>query len=538
MSNPKDTDEKAPERILMDSSGNLIDEQGRIIEAPTLKKSSIFSGNKKESIQKNKSKHMKMYDINEFLKEKRKDMHWDKELEKTMHKPSYAPRKTFDTSKKRQSERKDIENGHERFGKKRRLQFHEKGKFIRSEVRERVRNGIKNEIKTATKLMNQEQIFFGDSKKNLDVSKKISLSQIYLEAPESYEFTELQLRLGTMFLDGNFPGFHLDSILNKNDFEDLKLDSMQDDLLDFFDEIPMEKEPEIPNQFYEWWDYRLIDKESHELNEELISHNLIEHPPPIEPLEKISDSGPLPLYMTKEERKKLRKQTKMQRQKEIQLKIRVGLMPPPPPKANLKTFMRVHLDSGIQDPTELENKIRAEIAQRVANHEARNQANKLTKAQRKEKISEKARIDREKELLHSIYIIDNLSHPQQQFKINNNAQKLLLNGCVLQCKEGPYNIVIIEAGRKYTDKFEKLMCAKIKWNLTQNNIELKDLPENEKNQCKILWKGTNRRPVFKTFFWKKMNTLNDLYDFMVTKLKMREYYDLSIQRGEEIPTEP
>lgn len=40
----------------------------------------------------------------------------------------------------------------------------------------------------------------------------------------------------------------------------------------------------------------------------------------------------IPVYLTKKERKKLRRQTRQETQKDITEKIRLGLMPPPEPK--------------------------------------------------------------------------------------------------------------------------------------------------------------------------------------------------------------
>ncbi len=60
--------------------------------------------------------------------------------------------------------------------------------------------------------------------------------------------------------------------------------------------------------------------------------NLIEHPskmrPPAEP-EKMPE---IPVILTAKERKKLRRQTRAEAQKDLQEKIRLGLLPPPEPK--------------------------------------------------------------------------------------------------------------------------------------------------------------------------------------------------------------
>lgn len=48
----------------------------------------------------------------------------------------------------------------------------------------------------------------------------------------------------------------------------------------------------------------------------------------------------VPVYLTKKERKKLRRQNRQENQKEVTEKIRLGLMPPPEPKGcTFKIFL-------------------------------------------------------------------------------------------------------------------------------------------------------------------------------------------------------
>lgn len=51
----------------------------------------------------------------------------------------------------------------------------------------------------------------------------------------------------------------------------------------------------------------------------------------IKPVQKQSE-GAIPIYLTKEERKKLRRQNRREAEKELQEKIRLGLAPPMEPK--------------------------------------------------------------------------------------------------------------------------------------------------------------------------------------------------------------
>lgn len=72
----------------------------------------------------------------------------------------------------------------------------------------------------------------------------------------------------------------------------------------------------------------------HLINKLAITH-LVEHPiqmkPPSDPLKPVF----MPLFLTKQERKKLRRQNRREAWKEEQEKIRLGLIPPPEPKVGL-----------------------------------------------------------------------------------------------------------------------------------------------------------------------------------------------------------
>ena len=56
--------------------------------------------------------------------------------------------------------------------------------------------------------------------------------------------------------------------------------------------------------------------------------------PPTEP-DKMPE---IPVILTAKERKKLRRQTRSEAQKELQEKIRLGLLPPPEPKGSVSWF--------------------------------------------------------------------------------------------------------------------------------------------------------------------------------------------------------
>lgn len=72
----------------------------------------------------------------------------------------------------------------------------------------------------------------------------------------------------------------------------------------------------------------------------------------------------LPVFLTKQERKKLRRQNRREAWKEKQEKIRIGLEPPPEPKVKMSNMMRVLGQQAIQDPTKIEAHVREQMAKR------------------------------------------------------------------------------------------------------------------------------------------------------------------------------
>jgi len=59
------------------------------------------------------------------------------------------------------------------------------------------------------------------------------------------------------------------------------------------------------------------------------------------------------MYLTEQERKKMRRKKRLEKEKEKQDKIRLGLMQPPAPKLKLTNFMRVLGNEAVADPTKV-----------------------------------------------------------------------------------------------------------------------------------------------------------------------------------------
>ncbi|CAD5115389.1 DgyrCDS4368 [Dimorphilus gyrociliatus] len=269
----------------------------------------------------------------------------------------------------------------------------------------------------------------------------------------------------------------------------------------------------------EWWDSLVIQKEEYPESLDDLSINdtltrLVEHPiqaePPTAPLEET----PIKLFLTTKERRKLRRQTRMEAQKELQEKVRLGLLPPPEPKVRLANLMRVLGTEAVQDPTKVEAHVRAQMAKRVRQHEENNAARKLTPDQRRDKKIRKLQEDTSLGVQVAIYRVKKLNNPAHKFKVETNARQYMMTGIVLLHHE--CNVVIVEGGPKQQNKYKRLMLHRIKWSQDE------DEEEEKRNGCRLVWEGTSTNRNFGDVTFKLCSTENVARETL--KKKGVEYY--------------
>ncbi|XP_002156722.2 U4/U6 small nuclear ribonucleoprotein Prp3 [Hydra vulgaris] len=280
----------------------------------------------------------------------------------------------------------------------------------------------------------------------------------------------------------------------------------------------------------EWWDIAILpnqeysdfDRELKPGEERFINiTRLVEHPyvkdAPCAPKNNV----PMPIFLTKKERKKIRTQRRRENEKEKQEKIRLGLEPPPPPKVKISNLMRVLATEAVQDPTKVEAHVRAQMAARQKKHEAANEERKLTKEERALKKVKKLKEDLSTGVHTSLYKLLNISNPAKKFKVDTNAQQLYLTGCVIITKG--MALVITEGGPKSQKKFKKLMLSRIKWEedsaqgMRQDKIDKKNNEVNvnkKKNECKLIWEGTNIKKTFTDWRFHVFKTDPEAHDFL------------------------
>ncbi|EZA52724.1 U4/U6 small nuclear ribonucleoprotein Prp3 [Ooceraea biroi] len=252
---------------------------------------------------------------------------------------------------------------------------------------------------------------------------------------------------------------------------------------------------DVPN--IEWWDSVILtggyvnETESTAIKSSTIT-NLVEHPtqirPPTDPLKPIY----MPVFLTKKERKKLRRQNRRETWKEEQEKIRLGLEPPPEPKLRISNLMRVLGTEAVQDPTKIEAHVRQQMAKRLKAHEDANAARRLTADQRREKKARKLKEDTSLGVHVSVYRIrDLINNASKKFKVETNAKQLYLTGCVMLFRD--CNVVVVEGGTKQLAKYKRLMMHRIKW---EEDIVKDNDGNNVSNKCVLVWEGTTKQRHF------------------------------------------
>ncbi|KAK8206663.1 U4/U5/U6 small nuclear ribonucleoprotein prp3 [Zalaria obscura] len=296
----------------------------------------------------------------------------------------------------------------------------------------------------------------------------------------------------------------------------------------------------------EWWDEGLVNGEDYEdldapgkLNFDAITQ-YVQHPILLDPPQEKNMPAPKPMYLTKKEQAKLRRQRRMADHKEEQAKIRLGLMPPPPPKVKKSNLMRVLGQEAVKDPTAVEARVNREIAQRADEHMAMNEDRKLTKEQRLEKLQAQREADVALGVKVSVYKIDNLSYGKHRFQIDMNAKQNDLRGITILHPK--MNLVIVEGGAHSINAFRKLMLNRVKWTEngppagnensrepaewlkpTDEDGQLKDLSY---NKCTLVWEGEEKDRAFKYWTSKVCETDGEAKD-VLSRNKMENMWTLA-----------
>ncbi|SPO29478.1 related to PRP3 - essential splicing factor [Ustilago trichophora] len=236
----------------------------------------------------------------------------------------------------------------------------------------------------------------------------------------------------------------------------------------------------------EWWDVNLLSSRSYDDVDELISpesmlesakekkeggvllygtdspiDKYVQHPIPIPAPSDNIEVRPRGLMLTKREQRKLRRQRRAAEQSDKRDRIKMGLLPPEPPKVKLSNLMRVLTSEAVSDPTKIEARVRREIAARKEAHERQNAERKLTDEQRREKIEKKKENDASKGLYCQVYKIKHLISPRHKFKVRRNAQDHAMTGvCIFHPAMA---LVVVEGSGKACKAYKRLLTLRMDW---------------------------------------------------------------------------
>ena len=302
----------------------------------------------------------------------------------------------------------------------------------------------------------------------------------------------------------------------------------------------------------EWWDEMLIDGKDYNVlsspdkvkidTEDSIVTMYIQHPVLIQPPQEKLVPTPKPMYLTKTEMAKLRRQRRAADHKEVQAKIRLGLEPPPPPKVKKSNLMRVLGEQAVKDPTAVEALVNRQIAERAAAHEQANNERMLTKEQRHEKLVAQQQADAARGIHMCVFKIDSLAYGKHRYQVDVNAKQNVLTGITILHPK--MNLVIVEGGEHSIKNYKKLMLNRIKWseNAMPNSVRegnkeaeaawLQSVDENGQlkdmsfNKCMLIWEGEERGRAFRK--WGSRVCENDTEaKEALTRAKMESFWALA-----------
>lgn len=290
---------------------------------------------------------------------------------------------------------------------------------------------------------------------------------------------------------------------------------------------------DIPQYGYEWWDSVILTEDLNKMVNGKISvreaaiTNLIEHPTQIRPPNEPLRAAYMPVFLTKKERKKLRRQNRREAWKEEQEKIRLGLIDAPEPKLKISNLMRVLGNEAIQDPTKIEAHVREQMAKRQKEHEESNSSRKLTDEQKREKKVKKLKEDTSMGVQVSVYRIRDLHNVQsKKFKVETNAKQLFMTGIVILFRD--CCVVVVEGGPKQQKRYRRLMMHRIKWeeDLVKCSEGTADGDKEVPNSCKLVWEGKVPRRCFGEMKF-KFFTMEKLVREFFQKHHCEHYWDLA-----------
>lgn len=258
---------------------------------------------------------------------------------------------------------------------------------------------------------------------------------------------------------------------------------------------------EVPEM--DWWDTPYL--------EENIVNSLIQRPallPP--PIDMDQLAQPKPLMLTTEEHKKIRRQRRLAEQKEKQEQIKLGLLPPEPPKVRIANIARILGTQSVQEPSRVEAEIRAQAMQR---HQAHLEANLTRQQEAQQTAAAKSHLRQQQSIEmvnvpRVVFKVGNLDPPQWKFKVFKNAQQLELTGCIIYY--AGCNLIIAEGKAASVRRYKKLLMERINWSVAPEGYD----GDVDENCCRLIWEGNVAERAFYRFEGKTMESELDAKEYL------------------------
>lgn len=286
----------------------------------------------------------------------------------------------------------------------------------------------------------------------------------------------------------------------------------------------------------EWWDKPILKNRSlddimrtNAQPEDLFDGitNLVEHPPIKKPPGPDPSKAQVPIFLTKKERKKLRRQNRKNLELEKQEQIKLGLMPKPEPKLKRSNVMYALGNEALVNPSAVEMMVREQEEKRKQAHIEHNEAKKLTLEEKRAKKLRKVQEDLTTVgIWVSVFRVLTMNSQSHIFKVTQNARQLTMTGVLAIHKD--INLVVVEGGPKQQRKFKHLMMDRIKWE--EDPILKSENSTNPigTNQCSLIWEGQINRRSFRGFKVEKINDSSEMRKFF-QQHRVEQYWDLAFK---------
>ncbi|MES1902144.1 MAG: U4/U6 small nuclear ribonucleoprotein Prp3, partial [Paramarteilia canceri] len=265
----------------------------------------------------------------------------------------------------------------------------------------------------------------------------------------------------------------------------------------------------------EWWDVYLLSVPGQKYDLNYLSNlkikedmqlnnitNLIQHPIELRPQNLGNENVAAPIYLTKQEQKKIRRNKRSEILLEEQEKIKLGLIEPPPPKVKMSNLMSVLTDDAIQDPTKMEKFVKEQARLRLLKHQTENERKKLSKKERSlKKLQKLEKESKQSSINVAIFAFKHLKDRSWCFKIEQNAIQMMLTGICGVTEHCA--VLVVEGAPRLIRKYKHLIQDRIDFDGYKSNSksfvdsQKENLPQ--KKNCNFIWEGIVTRRAFDTF---------------------------------------